>query len=199
MIEEIRNQYELLHRFNPQTGVYQGTHKKFYEIIKRDGVIISQSESKAFGVGEGKVFSLTDVMDQLTADVILAHEQLQAQLATSTESLTTAEADTKAAQEQLAAITAERDALLAQVAELTAPPTGRLLKVGDYRDRFTKAEQAEVLKRAYGGDENCQFLLMKMQTNTDGIDLDSTDVINGLAHLTAIDILNDGRAAEIRG
>jgi len=187
MITETRTPYEFLARWDHETGTFKGAHIQFYDAILKDGVMITGAPSKAFGIGDGMAFPLADIVGQVTIDALAANETLQAQLADQTEALA-----------QLDAITAERNALLAQIAELTAPPTGRVLQADDYRGRFTGDEQDSILAAAYSGDTICQKLLMQVWTNRKGIDLDSTDVINGLAYLTSIGILKDGRAAEIR-
>lgn len=186
-LTETRNPYEFLARWDHTTGQFKGAHIQFYDAILKDGIMITGAPSRAFGVGEGMAFPLTEIMGQVTIDALVTIETLTAQLAAQTEALA-----------QLDTITAERDALLAQVAALTAPPTGRILTISQYRNRFTEAEQVAVLQAAYSGNTNCQVLLMKMQTTTDGINLDSESVINGLAYLTSIGILKDGRAVEIR-
>ena len=79
----------------------------------------------------------------------------------------------------------------------TASP--RVIPASEFRDRFTQTELAGVLSAAYSGDVNCQLLLLKVQTNTDGIQLDSTDTVQGIGYLESINVLTAERAAQILG
>lgn len=191
-ITEARTPYEFLARWDHTTGTFKGAHIQFYDSVVKDGVVIAGAPSKAFGVGEGMAFPLVDIVDQVTTDALAKVDELTAALDTATAAQTAAE------QARDAAI-AERDALQAQIAALTPDPNARVVSIDNYRDRFTPTELGAVLQCAYGGNVNCQMLLLKVQTATGGIDLDSQSVIDGLAYLTAIGILAAGRANEIRG
>lgn len=192
MIEEIRKPYEFLARWDHITGQYKGAHIQFYDSVVKDGVAIAGAPSKAYGVGEGMAFPLADILGALTSDALARVDELTAALDTATAAQVAAE------QARDAAI-AERDALQSQLAALLPDPSARVVSIDNYRDRFTPTELGAVLQCAYGGNVNCQMLLLKVQTATGGIDLDSQSVIDGLAYLTSIEILSPGRANEIRG
>lgn len=103
---ETRTPYEFLARWDEKTGAFRGSHIQFYDAVLRDGVQIAGAPSKAFGVGEGLAFPLADIIGNVTADALALVDAQAAQINTLT-------ADK-------AAVEADRDAALAQVADLQA-------------------------------------------------------------------------------
>lgn len=75
----------------------------------------------------------------------------------------------------------------------------RSIPASEFRDRFTTQELAGILTAAYGGDINAQLLLLKVQTNTNGIELDTDETIQGIQYLQSIGVLTTDRAAVILG
>jgi hypothetical protein len=77
--------------------------------------------------------------------------------------------------------------------------TAKIISAAEFRDRFTLAELAGISALAYSGtgDSGAQLLLLKVATNRDGIDLDSSDVVGGLDYLIGKSALLARRKAEI--
>jgi len=193
MIDEIRQPYEFLARWDHETGEYKGAHIQFYDSVVKEGVVIAGAPSRTFGIGEGMAFPLSDIVDQVTTDALAKVDELIA-------ALDAASAAQLAAEQARDTAIAERDALQAQLTALLPDPNARIVSIANYRSRFTGSELAAIGKRAFTeDDENCQLLLLEVFTATDGIDLDGEKVVNGLSYLTAIGVLKAGRANEIRG
>lgn len=74
----------------------------------------------------------------------------------------------------------------------------RRIESWQFRDRFTEVELDGILGMAYSGDAIARRLLLKVQTATGGIDLDSPEVIGGLDYLVTQGVLTAERAAVIR-
>jgi len=85
-------------------------------------------------------------------------------------------------------------------AHLVVPPAPviRTLTPGEFRDRFTPAEQAAFAALAFGGDVHAQALLIKLSTSLE-VDLDSPTVAAGLDYLVSKSVINAARKAEILG
>jgi hypothetical protein len=85
-------------------------------------------------------------------------------------------------------------------AHLAAPPAPvvRTITPGEFRDRFTPAEQAAFAALAFGGDPNAQAILLKLSTSLE-IDLDSPTVAAGLDYLVSKGVITAARKAEILG
>lgn len=66
-----------------------------------------------------------------------------------------------------------------------------------FRDRFTEAELIAINALAYSGDAAVQFMLLKVSTATDGIDLRSQSVADGLNYLVSVGAITSGRLLEI--
>lgn len=77
------------------------------------------------------------------------------------------------------------------------PAPVNIIPVSAFRDRFTPPELMGVTALAYAGDTNMQYLLLKLQTNTDGVDLLSAEVIGGVTYLEGKGVLTPARKAEI--
>jgi hypothetical protein len=112
-LTEQRKPYEFLARWDEQTGQFKGAHIQYFDAVLRDGVIVSGSPSKAYGVGAGMAFPLADIMSQVTTDALALTEAQAATITAKNEALTAANTDKQAAE-------AARDAALARVAELEA-------------------------------------------------------------------------------
>jgi hypothetical protein len=113
------------------------------------------------------------------------------------EDLTDIFGDASALIAQVAALTTERDTALARVAELEAltkasASGSRVIRDWEFRDRFSQQEQFGMLQAAFGGNIQAQFLLFKLQTASDGVNLDSPEVIAGVTGF-----FGEARAAEI--
>lgn len=67
-----------------------------------------------------------------------------------------------------------------------AQPLPRYIRDWEFRDRFNQAEQQYVLGLAFGGNAQAQYLIFKMQTASDGVNLDSPDVAAGLDYLISL-------------
>jgi hypothetical protein len=85
-------------------------------------------------------------------------------------------------------------------AHLVAPPApaARTITPGEFRDRFTPAEQAAFAALAFGGDPNAQTILIKLSTSLE-IDLDSPTVAAGLGYLVSKGVISATRKEEILG
>ncbi len=83
--------------------------------------------------------------------------------------------------------------------ELVPPPAieKRLINDFEFRGRFTDSEADAILDLAYSGDKPARKMLLKLSTSNAGVDLDSPDVVNGIAYLTAKGILTKKRGSEI--
>jgi hypothetical protein len=68
----------------------------------------------------------------------------------------------------------------------------------EFRDSFTQDELVQIVNAAYDGDVQCRLLLLKIQTATDGVDLNGDSAIDGLTYLNNIGIIANGRINEIR-
>jgi hypothetical protein len=73
----------------------------------------------------------------------------------------------------------------------------RIIPVWKFRDRFTTAEIDAILNLVYSGDSVVRLLMLKLQTASDGIDLDSADVINGMDYLVSKSVLTQARSNAI--
>ena len=113
-ITETRTPYEFLARWDHTTGAFKGAHIQYFDAVLRDGVQIAGAPSKAFGVGDGLAFPLSDIMGQLTADALARVDALTAERDAAVKAGETATADRDAAQAQVAE-------LLAQAASLQPP------------------------------------------------------------------------------
>jgi hypothetical protein len=89
------------------------------------------------------------------------------------------------------------DDLPAHLAALTAPIV-RTITPGEFRDRFTAAEQAAFTTLAFGGDQNAQAIMLKLSTSLE-VDLDSPTVAAGLDYLVSKGVISAARKAEILG
>lgn len=98
-IIEQRKPYELLVRWDELTGSLKGAHIQFYDALLRDGARISGQPSKAYGVGDGMAFPLTDILTQVQIDAL-------------------AELDVRAV--AITTLTGERDAARTRITELEA-------------------------------------------------------------------------------
>ena len=54
-----------------------------------------------------------------------------------------------------------------------------------------------IVGKAYAGDTQLQYLLLKLQTNTSGIDLMSAETIGGVAYLASIGVITAARKVEV--
>jgi len=68
----------------------------------------------------------------------------------------------------------------------------RVLRDWEFRDRFTQQEQLAILSQAFSGNVQAQYLLFKLQTASDGVNLDSLEVVAGVTGF-----FDAERAAEI--
>lgn len=59
----------------------------------------------------------------------------------------------------------------------------RYVRDWEFRDRFTQAELMQIIGLADGGDMTAKYLLLKIQTASDGVDLDSPEVIGGVQYV----------------
>lgn len=73
-----------------------------------------------------------------------------------------------------------------------------IITAWEFRDSFTPDELIQIINAAYDGDTQCRLLLLKIQTATDGVDLNGESAISGLTYLNNIGILANGRINEIR-
>ena len=73
----------------------------------------------------------------------------------------------------------------------------RVIRAWEFRDRFAVEELAGLTTLAYGGDVVAQLLLLKISTATDGIDLDSESVAQGLDYLISVGRLAPERRAQV--
>jgi hypothetical protein len=73
----------------------------------------------------------------------------------------------------------------------------RIIPVWKFRDRFTTAEIDVILNLVYSGDSVARLLILKLQTASDGIELDSSDVQQGTAYLVNKSVLTQARANAI--
>lgn len=105
-ITETRTPYEFLARWDEKTGAFKGAHIQFYDAVLRDGVLLTGSPSKAFGVGDGMAFPLADIMGAVTADALAMVDAQAVQITALTADKTAADA--------------ARDAAVAQAADLQA-------------------------------------------------------------------------------
>ena len=80
VITEVRKPYEFLARWNPDTGAFMGAHIQWYDSVLKDGVKITGSPSKAYGVGEALDFPLSDIISMITSDAIALSESQAVQL-----------------------------------------------------------------------------------------------------------------------
>ena len=80
----------------------------------------------------------------------------------------------------------------------TQPPTPpqRIVTAQEFRDRFT---QTELLGMLASADSGLRMLLLKIQTNSAGIDLLSSEVQQGLTYLVSKSLIVAGRPAQITG
>jgi hypothetical protein len=78
-----------------------------------------------------------------------------------------------------------------------APPAPRTITAWEFRDRFLTSEIDAILDLAYAGNAQARRLILKLQTATGGVDLDSDVVIAGVDFLVAQAILTPARKAEI--
>jgi hypothetical protein len=62
-----------------------------------------------------------------------------------------------------------------------------------FRDRFTEAELIAINALAYSGNAEAQLLLLKVSTATDGIDLASKSVADGLNYLVSVGAITSDR------
>jgi hypothetical protein len=85
-------------------------------------------------------------------------------------------------------------------AHLVVPPapSTRTITPGEFRDRFSPAEQAAFAALAFGGDLTAQTLLIKLSTSLE-VDLDSPTVDAGLDYLVSKGVITAARKAEILG
>lgn len=72
-----------------------------------------------------------------------------------------------------------------------------VVTASDFRDRFTSAELINILAAAYGGDTTAQLLLLKIQTNSTGVDLRIDETIQGVQYLVSIGAISSDRATAI--
>lgn len=73
----------------------------------------------------------------------------------------------------------------------------RMLKPYEFRDRFTQSELIAMTELAKT-DHTASLLLLNVYTATDGIDLDSQAVIDGLNYWVSVGVLQANRPNEIR-
>jgi hypothetical protein len=66
-----------------------------------------------------------------------------------------------------------------------------------FRDRFTEGELMAINSLAYSGDSMAQLLLLKVSTATDGIDLASQSVADGLNYLVSVGAIASDRLLSI--
>lgn len=78
-----------------------------------------------------------------------------------------------------------------------APP--HIITAGAFRARFTGSELAAFGALAFGGDPLAQQLFMRLATATDGVDLGSDTVAQGIAYLVNKGVLSAERSAEVTG
>jgi hypothetical protein len=102
-------------------------------------------------------------------------------------------------------ITADGQAILYEPgdelpAHLVLPPapSTRTITPGEFRDRFTPAEQTAFAALAFGGDTNAQVMLLKLSTSLE-VNLDSPTVAAGLDYLVSKGVISAARKAEIQG
>ncbi len=77
------------------------------------------------------------------------------------------------------------------------PVVKRAISVVDFRSRFDFTETDAILDLAYSGDKIARHILLKLQTADAGVDLDSTDVVNGMDYLVSKKVLSPERKTEI--
>lgn len=83
---------------------------------------------------------------------------------------------------------------------LTPPPlpaSRRTVTVSEFRDRFTDAEMDAVLTLAYSGDAIARKLLLKIQTASEGVNLEAAEVAAGLGYLVSRGVIAAPRVDEI--
>lgn len=67
--------------------------------------------------------------------------------------------------------------------DIHVSPISRVIPANEFRERFTDAEMDIIIAQAYGGDIIARRLLLKLQTASEGVELDSKVVQDGLAYL----------------
>lgn len=72
-----------------------------------------------------------------------------------------------------------------------------VIPVYAFRGRFTDAELIAINALAYSGDAVAQLLLLKVSTATDGIDLTSQSVVNGLNYLVSAGTITADRLPDL--
>lgn len=82
-------------------------------------------------------------------------------------------------------------------ADYEAPVADRMISISEFRDRFTKTELLTIADMAYAGDAPTRYLLLKLQTNTSGIDMSSAETVGGVDYLIAKGVLAPARKQEI--
>ena len=82
-------------------------------------------------------------------------------------------------------------------ADYEAPVTGSMISISEFRDRFTKSELLAIANMAYAGDATTRYLLLKLQTNTSGMDLSGAETVGGVDYLIAKGVLLPARRADI--
>lgn len=65
-------------------------------------------------------------------------------------------------------------------------PKPRIIRDYEFRNRFTVDEQKYVISLAFGGDQLAQYLMFRMQTASDGVDLELPIVKDGLDYLVSL-------------
>lgn len=77
------------------------------------------------------------------------------------------------------------------------PERSAIIPAYVFRDRFTVAELMAINALAYSGDATAQLLLIKVSTATDGIDLTSQSVVDGLNYLVSVGAITADRLPAI--
>lgn len=73
----------------------------------------------------------------------------------------------------------------------------RIIQTNQLRDRFTDTEMDAALALAYGGDVVARRVLLKLQTASDGVDLDSPAMQQGMLYLVSKGVITAARKEEL--
>lgn len=67
----------------------------------------------------------------------------------------------------------------------------------EFRNRFSESAMDAIIAAAYDGDAVCRRLLLKLQTNTSGVNLHGTTETAGIAYLQQLGLLTEEEAQAI--
>lgn len=175
-ITEQRKPYEFLVRWDELTGVLKGAHIQYFDALLRDGVRIGGQPSKAYGVGEGMAFPLTDILNQVQIDAL-------------------AELEVRAA--TITTLTSERDEALKRVADLEkqlAPPPV-LVPTTEFVLRFDGTEFDAMKTLAEKDGAVAGFLARTRQANP--INVASPTFTAAMQYLVAKGVVASDRVASL--